>query len=209
LNAVVGIKGTVDSAGQLTRVGITCALCHSTVDDSFAPGIGKRLDGWANTDLDVGAIVALSPALDDATKAILNGWGRGNVRPAPPRVRWDAAPDPARHLGPDRDPVDLRLEERRLRNLFRRRPDLVLERVRRHRADGRQGQLPRRSHRLAIAQSPDLVTPKLPALLAYQLSLETPNAPAPGDVAAARRGKRLFNGIAGCASCHQGRRSPT
>jgi hypothetical protein len=69
LNAVVGVKGTVDQVGQLTRVGVTCALCHSSVDNSFAPGIGKRLDRWANTDLDVGAIVALSPALDDATKA--------------------------------------------------------------------------------------------------------------------------------------------
>jgi hypothetical protein len=69
LNAVVGVKGTVDEAGRLTKVGVTCALCHSSVDNSFAPGIGKRLDGWANTDLNVGAIVALSPALDDATKA--------------------------------------------------------------------------------------------------------------------------------------------
>lgn len=67
LNAVVGVKGTVSDAGQLTRLGITCALCHSSVDNSFAPGIGKRLDGWANTDLNVGALVALSPALDDAT----------------------------------------------------------------------------------------------------------------------------------------------
>ncbi|RPJ67731.1 MAG: hypothetical protein EHM24_20685, partial [Acidobacteria bacterium] len=67
LDAVVGVKGTVSGAGQLTAVGITCALCHSSVDDSFAPGIGKRLDGWANTDLDVGTIVALSPALDEAT----------------------------------------------------------------------------------------------------------------------------------------------
>src|SRR4051794_15623068 len=50
LNAVVGVKGTVTSTGQLTRIGITCALCHSSVDDSFAPGIGRRLDGWANTD---------------------------------------------------------------------------------------------------------------------------------------------------------------
>ena len=61
LNAVVGVKGTVNETGQLTRVGVTCALCHSSVDDSFAQGIGKRLDGWANTDLNVGAIVALSP----------------------------------------------------------------------------------------------------------------------------------------------------
>jgi len=50
LNAVVGVKGTVSDTGQLTSVGITCALCHSSVDDSFAPGIGRRLDGWANTD---------------------------------------------------------------------------------------------------------------------------------------------------------------
>jgi hypothetical protein len=59
LDAVVGVKGVVNDTGQLTSVGVTCALCHSTVDDSFAPGIGKRLDGWANLDLNVGAIVAL------------------------------------------------------------------------------------------------------------------------------------------------------
>ena len=66
LNAVVGVKGTVESVGgvdTLTRVGITCALCHSTVDNSFMPGIGKRLDGWPNHDLNPGAIIALSPAL--------------------------------------------------------------------------------------------------------------------------------------------------
>jgi len=48
---------------------VTCALCHSSVDNSFAPGLGRRLDGWANIDLNVGAVVALSPALDGATKA--------------------------------------------------------------------------------------------------------------------------------------------
>src|SRR6187551_1582301 len=66
LNAVVGVKGTVESVSgtdTLTRVGITCALCHSTVDDSFTKGIGKRLDGWANVDLNRGAIIALSPAV--------------------------------------------------------------------------------------------------------------------------------------------------
>ena len=81
LNAVVGVKGTVDEAGRLTKVGVTCALCHSSVDDSFAPGIGRRLDGWANTDLNVGAIVALSPALDDATKAEFRTWGAGKYDP--------------------------------------------------------------------------------------------------------------------------------
>ena len=79
LNAVVGVKGQVNDAGQLTSVGITCALCHSTVDDSLAPGIGQRLDGWANRDLNVGAIVALSPALDDATKAEFRRGDRANT----------------------------------------------------------------------------------------------------------------------------------
>ena len=80
LNAVVGVRGTVTTVNgkdQLTRVGITCALCHSTVDNSFAPGIGKRLDGWPNHDLNPGAIIALSPALTPAQKAVYNSWGPG------------------------------------------------------------------------------------------------------------------------------------
>src|SRR3546814_654596 len=62
LDAVVGLKGTVEKVSgvdTLTRVGTTCALCHSTVDDSFAPGIGHRRDGWPNLDLNPGAIIAL------------------------------------------------------------------------------------------------------------------------------------------------------
>ena len=84
LNAVVGLQGTVETIGgkdTLTHVGITCALCHSTVDNSFAPGIGKRLDGWPNRDLNPGAIIALSPALDAATKAVFNSWGKGKYDP--------------------------------------------------------------------------------------------------------------------------------
>jgi hypothetical protein len=87
LNAVVGITGFFNSDGSLSSIGIQCALCHSTVDDSFAPGIGRRLDGWANRDLNVGAIVALSPDLspfvdllgvDEATvRTVLNSWGPG------------------------------------------------------------------------------------------------------------------------------------
>ena len=63
------------------ELGVTCALCHSTVDDSLVPGIGKRLDGWANTSLDVGAILALSPALDAAAKAEFKKWGPGKYDP--------------------------------------------------------------------------------------------------------------------------------
>jgi hypothetical protein len=84
LNAVVGVKGTVETINgvdTLTRVGITCALCHSTVDDSFAHGIGKRLDGWANRDLNPGAIIALSPAVSASAKAIYSSWGAGKYDP--------------------------------------------------------------------------------------------------------------------------------
>ena len=84
LDAVVGLKGTVQTVNgkdALTRVGVTCALCHSTVDNSFAPGIGKRLDGWANRDLNPGAIIALSPAVDAARKAVYLSWGKGKYDP--------------------------------------------------------------------------------------------------------------------------------
>jgi hypothetical protein len=84
LNAVVGLQGKVETIGgrdTLTRVGVTCALCHSTVDNSFAPGIGKRLDGWPNRDLNPGAIIALSPALSATTKAVYNSWGKGKYDP--------------------------------------------------------------------------------------------------------------------------------
>jgi hypothetical protein len=87
LNAVVGVRGFFNTQGRLASVGITCAVCHSTVDNSFAPGIGRRLDGWPNQDLNVGAIVAAAPNLkpledalhaDEATvKKVLLGWGPG------------------------------------------------------------------------------------------------------------------------------------
>ena len=87
LNAVVGVTGIFDSTGNIKSMGIQCAFCHSTVDDSFAPGIGRRLDGWANRDLNVGLIVSLAPNLqpiadllgvDVATvKVVLNSWGPG------------------------------------------------------------------------------------------------------------------------------------
>ena len=87
LNAVVGVTGLFNKQGNLTSMGLQCALCHSAVDDSFAPGIGKRQDGWANRDLNVGLIVSLSPNLtpfadllgvDVATvKKVLTSWGPG------------------------------------------------------------------------------------------------------------------------------------
>jgi hypothetical protein len=84
LNAVVGIVGKVEKIkgrDRLTEVGITCALCHSTVDDSFLPGIGRRLDGWPNLDLDPGRIIALSPAIPASAKQVYNLWGPGKYDP--------------------------------------------------------------------------------------------------------------------------------
>jgi len=87
LNAVVGLTGKFDQSGKIQSLGAQCALCHSQVDDSFAPGIGKRLDGWANRDLNIGLIVSLAPNLkpftdllgvDEATvKKVLTSWGPG------------------------------------------------------------------------------------------------------------------------------------
>ena len=81
LNAVVGVTGFFNPDGSLRSVGITCALCHSTVDDSLAPGIGQRLDGWANRDLNVGAIVSLAPDLQPFAEPPGRGRGDGAHRP--------------------------------------------------------------------------------------------------------------------------------
>jgi mono/diheme cytochrome c family protein len=204
LNAVVGVKGTVSDTGQLTKVGVTCALCHSSVDNSLAPGIGKRLDGWANTDLNVGAIVALSPALDAATKAEFRTWGPGKYDP--------------RHHAFDGSNI-IPLNSPSLPIVIPPIYGLKGVGFETFTADGPisywnsyvgVGQMgghgnfsdPRIG--LSISQTPDLVTPKLPALLAYQLSLRAPKAPKGSfDQVAATRGRRLFGNEAGCATCHQ------
>jgi hypothetical protein len=205
LNAVVGIRGRVNEMGQLTSVGITCALCHSSVDNSFTTGIGKRLDGWANIDLNVGAIVALSPALDEATKNEFNAWGPGKY-------------DPRHHA----------FDGTNLLSLNNPSLPIVLPPIyglkgvgfETSSADGPisywnsyvgvgqmggQGTFHDPRIGLFITQRPDLVTPKLPALLDYQLSLRTPEPPKGSfNRQAANRGRRLFRNEAGCATCHQG-----
>jgi hypothetical protein len=205
LNAVVGVRGTVSETGELTRLGITCALCHSSVDDAFTKGIGKRMDGWANTDLNVGAIVALSPALDAATKAEFNTWGPGRYDP--------------RHHAFDGTRI-IPLNSPSLPVVLPPIYGLKSVGFETFTADGPisywnsyvgVGQMgghgnfrdPRIG--LDIRQTPDLVTPKLDALLAYQLSLRPP-APPKGSFnqVAATRGARLFRGQAQCASCHTG-----
>ncbi len=201
LDAVVGVKGTVSKTNQLTRVGITCALCHSSVDDSFTAGIGKRMDGWANTDLDVGAIVALSPALDDATKAEFNAWGPGMY-------------DPRHHAFDGTDLISLNSPS--LPIVIPPIYGLKGVGFETFTADGpisywnsyvgigqMGGQGTFRDPRIGldIVQSPDRVTPKLRALLEYQLSLRAPEGSF--NRAAANRGRRLIHNDAGCAGCHQ------
>jgi mono/diheme cytochrome c family protein len=200
LGAVVGLKGTVTrtTAGKdtLSRLGITCALCHSTVDNSFAPGIGRRLDGYPNVDLNVGAIVALSPAIPAATKAILNSWGPG---------KYDARTNVDGQNIPSVIPPAYGLNGVS-REIFTG-DDTVSYWNAYVAVTQMHGQGSFRDARLGIdiVKSPDVVTPLLPALRQYQLSLIAPK-PAAGsfDAAAADRGKALFTGGARCATCHTG-----
>jgi mono/diheme cytochrome c family protein len=202
LNAVVGVQGTVttDAAGHdtLSRVGITCALCHSTVDDSFAPGIGARLDGWPNRDLNPGAIIALSPALTDAQKAVYNSWGAGKYDP---RYNQDGLD------GPSVIP-----------------PAYGLAGIHKVTATGDGNDLQYWNRYVAVTQmgghgtfseprtgvdvtngTDDQVSAKLPDLQTYQLSLPAPPPPAGSfDPDAAARGKMVFEGAGHCASCHSG-----
>ncbi|HSW23663.1 MAG TPA: hypothetical protein VLJ62_12910 [Burkholderiaceae bacterium] len=201
LNAVVGLRGTVETVnGQdtLTRLGVTCALCHSTVDDSFAPGIGKRLDGWANRDLNPGAIIALSPALDAAAKQVFNSWGKGKYDP---RFNIDGLNKPA--VIPPAYGLD------GLHSVTATGDGTELAYWNRYVAVtqmGGQGTMSEPRLNLNITNgTQDLVTAKLPALQAYQLSLPAPAAPAGSfNAAAAARGKMVFEGAGTCATCHSG-----
>jgi mono/diheme cytochrome c family protein len=204
LNAVVGIKASVNGAGQLTKVGVTCALCHSSVDNSFAPGIGRRLDGWANTDLNVGAIVALSPALDEATKAEFRTWGPGKYDPrhhAFDGINIIPLNNPSL---PIVIPPIYGLKGIGFETFTADGPISYWNSYVGVGQMGGKGNFSDPRIGLSIHQTPDLVTPKLRALLDYQLSLRAPTAPKRSlDDAAVRRGKRLFRNEAQCVTCHQ------
>jgi hypothetical protein len=224
LNAVVGLKGFFGPKKQLKSIGIQCALCHSTVDDSFVPGIGKRLDGWPNRDLDVGTIISLSPDLtpvanflgvDEATvRSVLHAWGPG---------KFDA---------------ELFLDGKATRPDGKTAATLLpaafgLAGVHLHTYTG-WGSVPYWNAFVAVLEmhgqgnffdprlddaatfpiaaknksghtkvDVDLVTSKLPGLQAYQLSIAAPAAPVGSfDAAAAKRGDALFGGVAKCSTCH-------
>ena len=195
LNAVVGVEGPGRWPARSRRVGITCALCHSTCDNSVMPGIGRRLDGWPNRDLNPGAIIALSPALDDAQKAVYNSWGPGRYDP---RFNIDGINRPVVI------PPAFGLKDVGVRDLHRRRPRLVLEQLRRGDADGRARQLqrspPRHQHRAdagpghaeAAGARRVPVQPEDTAACARQLRSRR------------RRGAAtaVFRGPGRCAQCH-------
>jgi hypothetical protein len=222
-NAVIGVEGIFDGK-ELIGVGITCALCHSTADNSFANGIGRRLDGWPNRDLNVGAIIAMAPNkkpflemlnVDAATlKKVLESWGPG---------KYDA---------------EINMDGKAFRPDGKTAATVLpaafgLAGVNLHTYGGwgsvthwnayvantqMQGQGiffdPRlndpEKYPLAVKNgswnkrsSPDLVTSKLAALHYYQLSIPAPSPKAKTfDEEAAQRGKSIFEGKAKCFQCH-------
>jgi hypothetical protein len=224
LNAVIGVKGFFARNGTLNSVGIECALCHTSVDNSLAPGIGKRLDGWANRDLNIGAIIGLSPNLqplasllhtDVATvHTVLDAWGPGKFDAElfldgkafqPNGTSAATLIPPAFGLAgvnlhtwtgwgsiPYWNAFVAILEMHGQGTLFDQRLD-----------NKQQFPIAAENRFGHITAKPDLVSPKLPALQAYELSLKAPTPPRNSfDPAAAARGKTLFNGQAECSTCH-------
>jgi hypothetical protein len=224
LNSVVGVTGRFNQSGKLTSVGIQCALCHSTVDNSLAPGIGHRLDGWANRDLDVGSVIALAPNLqpladllgtDQATvRKVLHSWGPG---------KFDAELElDGKAFRPDGKTAAVLIP-----------PAFGLAGVNLHTwtgwgsvpywnafvanlemhgkgnffdprlDDAEQFPIAAKAHFGHVTNATDLITPKLAALHLYQLDIKAPAPPRKSfDEEAAERGKEVFNGAGKCASCH-------
>lgn len=224
LNAVVGVTGRFNADGSLRTMGIQCALCHSSVDNSLAPGIGHRLDGWAPRELNIGAIVALAPNLQPiadllqgdvpTVKKVLSSWGPG---------RFDAELDKdGKAFRPDGNQAGTLLP-----------PAFGLAGVNLHTwtgygsvtywnayvantemhgagtffdarlKDASQFPVSARSGSWNVRRTPDEVSARLAALHFYQLSIPAPKPPAGSfSVEAAQRGGGLFAGKARCASCH-------
>ena len=223
-DAVIGIKGFFDPHNNLRSVGIQCALCHSRVDNSVAAGIGRRLDGWANRDLNVGAIVNLAPDLSAFVRLL--GVSEATVRKV------------LASRGPGKFDAELILDGKAFRPDGKSAATLIppafgLAGVNLHTWTGwgsvthwnafvanlemhGKGTFydPRLNDPLQfpiaaqngfgdVRSDPDLITAKLPALHLYQLAIPAPTAPVGSfDADAAQRGKRLFENKARCASCH-------
>jgi hypothetical protein len=224
LDAVVGVKGLFDDRGALRSMGITCALCHSTVDDSFAAGIGRRLDGWANRDLNVGMITSLAPNLQPiadllkvdvpTVRKVLTSWGPGKFDAELDKDGKAFRPDgkPAATLIPPAFGLagvnlatwtgfgsvtywNAYVAATEMHGLGTFFDDRL--------KNAQQFPLAARSESWNTRGKPDQVTPKLAALHFYQLAIPAPAVPEGSyDKAAATRGGALFSGKAKCATCH-------
>jgi Cytochrome c len=191
-NAVVGVRATVDKDGHITQIGITCAFCHSTVDNSFSPGIGHRLDGWPNRDLQVGKILSRLPGLPDSLRAVFRTWPKGTYDP---RFNFDGKSTPL-VLPPAYGLANIENETYTAEgpiSYWNAYVAVTQMHGRGNFSDPRLG--------VNIVNTPDLVTDKLPALRAYQHTLQAPKPPgAYYNRGAAGRGKIVFD--RNCASCH-------
>jgi hypothetical protein len=225
LKAVVGVTGFTREDGSLRSVGISCALCHSTVDDSFAPGIGHRLDGWPNRDLNVGGIIASAPDLSAFQKLL--GVSEPTVRKV------------LRSWGPGKFDAELTLDGKAFRPDGKTAAVLIpaafgLAGVSNHTWTGAWGNVtywnafvanlemhgkgtffdPRlddkKKYPVAAKagfghkrDGEDLISGKLPALHFYQLAMPPPMPPPNSfNNEAAARGEKIFNTKAKCATCH-------
>jgi cytochrome c5 len=194
MNAVVGLQATVDANNHITRLGVTCALCHSTVDNSVMAGIGRRKDGWPNRDLNVGAIIALSAALPADKKAVYQSWGPGKYDP---RYNQDGKSTPL-VLPPAYGLAHVTNETYTAEGPISYWNAYVAVTQM-----GGQGNFSDPRLGTDVKHSPDRVTSKLPALRAYQHSLPAPPPPAGSfDATIADRGRTVFDRT--CASCHIG-----
>ena len=203
LNAVVGVIGKVVGANDtLATIGITCALCHSTVDNAVAPGIGRRLDGWPNRTLNVGAIIALSPAI--INKAPFQSWGPGKFDPRLEYFNGKNIVSLNSFTVPVVIPPAFGLKGIGFETYTGDGPISYWNNYVGAMEMGGHGSFSDPRIGISVTQTPDLVTPKLPALLQYQLSLDTPPPPEKSfNKGAARRGEDVFNGAARCAGCHK------
>lgn len=224
MNAVVGLTGIFDETGQLRSLGTQCALCHSTVDNKLAPGIGHRLDGWANRDLNVGAIVNLSPDLssvaqllgvpEDTVRTVLNSWGPGKFDAS---LFMDGkAFRPDGRSGAVLIPPAFGLAGVNLHtwtgwgsvpywNAFVANLEMHGKgtfydpRLK----DAARFPVAARNGFDNVRNTPDLTTSKLADLQFYQLALKAPTPPRSSyDHEAAKRGQDIFEGKAQCATCH-------
>src|SRR5688572_15741619 len=223
-DAVVGVKGVFDKNDNMVSVGITCAVCHSTVDDSFMKGIGRRLDGWPNRDLNIGAIVAMAPNLkpmadllrlsESEVREVLNSWGPGKYDAELNQDGKGVRPDGK--TGATLIPAAFGMAGQNMHtysgwgsvpywNAYVANTQMYGKGtfVDRRLANEKQYPVVKRSGFDNKRDTPDLITSKLAALHFYQLAIPAPVPPKDSyDEDAAKRGEAVFTGAAKCATCH-------